>query len=264
MDWKRFKTIIILALLLINVFLGAYLMKIKLSDNKVNRETRMDVISVLKEGNINLSEKTFPENRKTYSACYVTRVLEDDEAFLKKLAGEGGQYKATDEVFEISRAEKEEIDLSEEGVRTALRKFMKDCGIYEDIYKEEKIEISEGAALASFILSYDDCEFFDSFIDFVVTHEGVKKITGKNIIKAEEELSSYEDSLMPIEGIIISLPNHFKPEKSVNVEEISFGYYLGKSAGVYKSVLALPVWEIKFEDGSSIYYDARNGSVIKM
>ncbi len=264
MDWKRFKTITILALILINVFLGIYLMRIRLSDNKVNRETRRDVISVLKEGNINLSEKTFPENRKTYSACYVTRVLEEDEAFLKKLSGEGGRYKATDEVFEILRAGGEIIDLSEEGVRNALRKFMKECGIYESIYKEEKIEIDEGAVLASFVLSYDGCEFFDSFIDFIVTPEGIKKITGKNIIKAEEGLSSYEDSLMPVEGIIISLPNHFKPEKGVDIEEISFGYYLGKSAGVYKSVLALPVWEIEFEDGNAVYYDARNGSVIKM
>ena len=264
MDWKRFKTIIILALILINVFLGVYLVRIKISDNRVKSETRQDVISVLKEGNIVLSEKTFPQDRKTYSACYVTRAIETDKEFFEKLAGVGGSYKVTDEVFEISRAQKEEIDLSEEGVRNALRKFMKNCGIYEEIYREEKIEISEGSAKASFILSYDDCDFFDSFIEFVVTHEGIKKIAGKNIIKAEENLSSYEDELLPVESIIISLPNDKRTEKEVTIENISFGYYLGKSAGVYKSVLALPVWKVEFDDNAPIYYDARNGSVINM
>ncbi len=264
MDWRRFKSIIILVLLLIVLFLGFYLVRIRLSDGKVQSKTQANVISILNKSNIKLSEETFPKRKKTYSACYVTRALEEDKAFFEKLAGEGGSYKVEDEVFEFSRIADEKTELSYDGVINICRTFMKDCGIYEDIYKEEKVEINEGSVKASFILTYDECNFFDSYIDFVVTEKGISRITGKNIIKAEENLSSYEDELLPVESIIISLPNDKKTEKEVTVENISFGYYLGKSAGVYKSVLALPVWKVEFDDNAPIYYDARNGRVINM
>ena len=41
------------------------------------------------------------------------------------------------------------------------------------------------------------------------------------------------------------------------------GYYIGKTAESYRNILAITVWQIATDSGKILYYDARNGQLIK-
>ncbi len=264
MDWRRFKNIIIIVLIIINIFFCAFLVRIKISDGRVDKKTKNNVISVLEKGNIVMETEDFPKNRNEYSACYITRVLPKDEKFVKKVIGEDGAYSQKNEVMTFKLSPKGEQALNEKAVLKTCHGFMNDKGIAFDLYKEESVKISSKAAKVKFRLSYDGEKFFDSYIEFSLNNKGIYKVKGKNFVKAEENISSYDAKLQKFESVIVAAAKDKKVKEKVEVEKIDFGYYLGNSADVYVSVLALPVWEIEFSDGDTLYYDARNGNLIYM
>ncbi len=264
MDWRRFKNIIIVVLVIINIFFCGILIRIKINDGTVGNRTRNNVISVLKEENIIMEEEDFPKSRSEYSACYLSRILESDKGIIDKIIGDRGKFTEKDEVFTFEIFPDNPTEFQEKALIDSCREFMNKHGIFEELYREEKIKTAKEKATVRFILEYDKCKFFDSYIEFSFNKKGIYKIKGKNIIKAEETVSSYEAGLLPAESIIVAVAKDKNATEKVEIENITFGYYLGKSAGVYVSVLALPVWEIEFSDGDKLYYDARNGNLISM
>lgn len=264
MDWKRFKKIIIIVLILINIVFLVYFVHIKRSDSRVSEETQENVISVLKKNNIIIDEEIFPENKDEYSACYVSRLTDLDSSFAKMLMGENGTMSEKDEIFTMTYKTDKKVPLDEENVEKACFDYMTEHGINSGMYKAKKIEISGKSAKAEFSLFYDDCLFFDSFLKFEITGKGIEKVTGRNIVRQEENISSYKEKPMPVESIMVAIQKDKKTDKPIEITKMEFGYYLGKSAGVYVSVLSLPVWKVSFEDKSYLYYDARNGNLINM
>ncbi|MBE7011403.1 MAG: hypothetical protein E7415_01880 [Ruminococcaceae bacterium] len=263
MDWKRFKKIVIVVLVVINIFFLIYYIQIKRSDMRINDETRKDVITVLEKGNIILEADMFPENIEEYSACYVSRLISSESPFAKKLTGKNGTISENDELFVIKPNEKQKIGLNEADILSACEKYMKEHRINAEMYRKDYVSISGKKAVARFNLVYDNREFFDSFIEFDISEKGIDEIRGRNIIK-EDNISVYKEKLMPLEGILVAIRGDKITDKPLKITEIKFGYYLGKSAGVYESVLSLPVWKVSFEDKSYLYYDARNGNIIYM
>ncbi len=264
MDFKRFKNIIIIVLIIINIFFCGFLIKIKVSDGRVNRNTRQNVIDVLAKENIVMEIKDFPESRREYSACYVSRFLPSDKAFIKKMAGDGGSFSEKNEVMTFKLKPSDKQKLKEREIVKTCRDFMKGQGIGEALYKEVGVEIAEKTAKVRFCLEYDGAEFFDSFIEFNLNKKGITKVKGKNFIKAEKAVSSYASQLLSTESVLVGAIKDKKVKEKTEVEKVVFGYYLGNSADVYISALALPVWEIEFSDGDKLYYDARNGNLINI
>ncbi len=262
MDFKRFKNIIIIVLVAINLFFCGFLIKIKISDGRVDSKTRNNVISVLEKENIIMEMKDFPDNRKEYSACYVSRFLPNDKSFTDKMTGKDGSFSKENEVMTFTLKPTGKQTLEEKEILDACRLYMESNGIFSSLYKEDGLKVSGDTAKARFCLEYDGAEFFDSYIEFYLNKKGIYKVIGKNFIKAEEDISSYEAKLQRVESVVVTASKDKKTEGTVEVEAITFGYYLGNSAEVYISVLALPVWEIEFSDGDRLYYDARNGNLI--
>lgn len=261
MDWKRFKKIIIVVLIIINIVFLVYFLNIKISDSHIEAETKNNVISVLKKNNIILEEKVFPKNRDKCSACYVTRLIGTDSEFADRLKGENGEITESDELFIITPRKTEKIKINESSVRKACYDYMNSYGINSDMYKEMTVKIDGKTAKARYNLFYEEHLFFDSYLDFEITEKGIKQVSGRNIIK-NDSVSVYEETLMPIESVLVAISENKKTDKRVKISGIEFGYYFGKSAGVYVNVLSLPVWEITFEDGTELYFDARNGNLI--
>lgn len=262
MDWKRFKTIIIFVLVIINIFFSAYFLHMKISDDKVSRKTKENVISVLAKNNIILDDDDFPKGRGEYSACYASRLIESDTEFINKIKGEDGEMTVSDELFTFTFSPDKKYEITDETVVKMCRDFMTERGIYSDLYKSGKVNNGKEYTKVRFTLSYDDCKFFDSYIDFKLNEKGIFEIEGRNIIKEEETLSDYKEELMPAESVIVAIPKDKNIREKTEITGINFGYYLGKSAGVYISALALPVWRVEFDDKTFLYYDARNGNLI--
>ncbi len=274
MDWRRFKTIIIVVLILINVFLGAYLIRGRIKENDEAKTTRQNVISILEKNNIEMSYYSFPKSRESYSACYISRFLESDTEFIENiigaaevsgdgfLSGEYGTLEIENEVFRFKLSRADKTELSENGVIEKCRKFMQSNGIYSELYEADAVKIENDEATVRFWLKYDGCKFFDSYIIFNVTQNGIEEIIGENMVR-NKNISSYKSDIMSVESIIVSVADDKKANSPVKVESVVFEYYMGKSEGVYKSVLAIPVWVIRFSDGDTLVYDARNGTLIE-
>ena len=274
MDWRRFKTIIIVVLILINVFLGAYLIRGRIKENDEAKTTRQNVISILEKNNIEMSYDSFPKSRESYSACYISRFLESDTEFIENiigaaevsgdgfLSGEYGTLEIENEVFRFKLSRADKTELSENGVIEKCRKFMQSNGIYSELYEADAVKIENDEATVRFWLKYDGCKFFDSYIIFNVTQNGIEEIIGENMVR-NKNISSYKSDIMSVESIIVSVADDKKANSPVKVESVVFEYYMGKSEGVYKSVLAIPVWVIRFSDGDTLVYDARNGTLIE-
>lgn len=283
MDWKRFKTIIIIALIFINIFLAVTYARMKLSEQNVSKDTRKNITAILKKSNITIDYDIFPKNKESYTACYISRFLPDDEKFISKVIGEIDTYndgvysgklgtlKISDEVFLFSlnsadkNAPDEESVSSEETASALCEKIMDNCGIYRELYSRRKFTHKKGkkSARLRYELSFDGYGFFDSYIDFEINEGGITKITGRNIVK-NETAQPYEAKLMPMESVIVGVAADKKAEKAVRITDITFGYILGNSESRYQSALALPIWRIRFDDGDIIYYDARNGSKLEI
>lgn len=264
MDWKRFKKIIIVVLVLINIVFSIYYLNLKLSDSRVSQETRNNVVSVLSRSNIILEDEDFPENRKNYSACYVTRLIDCDSSFAKKIKGNTGVISEKDELFTVNFKPEGKIKLNEKAVIDACVNYMNESGIDSKMYHHKKVKFSDKQAKVRFNLCYDDCLFFDSFIDFYISEKGIIKLEGRNIIRNDGNLRAYEEKLLPVESIIVAVPKDKPSSETIKISNVEFGYYFGKSAGVYVNVLSLPVWKISFEDNTFLYYDARNGNLINI
>ena len=274
MDWRRFKTIIIVVLILINVFLGVYLIRGRIKENDTAKATRQNVISILEKNNIEMSYDSFPKSRENYSACYISRFLESDTEFIQNIfgtaqengdgsyLGEYGTLEIKDEVFCFKLSKAEKTELSEDGVIEKCRSFMESNGIYSDLYEPETVKTENKESSVRFWLTYNGCKFLDSYISFKVTKNGIEEIVGRNIVK-NKSISSYESDIMSVESIIVSAGDDKNAESPVKVEGVAFEYYMGKSEGIYKSVLAIPVWVIRFSDGDALVYDARNGNLIE-
>lgn len=260
MDWTRFKKILTAVLVMIDVVFVIYFVKIKISDSRVDRKTVNNVIEVLAGGNIELDRELFPSNREGCRVCYVSRLTDTESSFANTLK-KNGKIFSDDELITVIPNENEKIRLERNSVINACISYMNACGINAEMYSAEKVEISKETAKVSFALTYDKCRFFDSFLNFEVGKNGIEKITGRNIIK-DGDVSTYEESLIPVESILCVIPGDKQTEKKVKITGIDFGYYLGKSAGVYVDVLSLPVWKISFDDNTVLYYDARNGNLI--
>ncbi len=263
MDWRRFKNIIIIALVIINTVFGVFLIKVKLSDKSSAIKTRENVILVLKNAGISLQKEDFPESRSEYSACYISRFLPGDASFINKIIGNNGSFSEENEVLSFKLSPSGRLSLEREDITEVCRAFMDKNGIFSELYSEEYIKISDKSAKARFCLEYDGCKFFDSYIEFSLNSKGICAVKGKNFVKIEEDISRYEATNLPLESILVSIPRDKEKSGECRISDISFGYYLGNSADVYVSVLALPVWEIKFSDGETLFYDARNGNLIE-
>lgn len=273
MDWKRFKNIIIIALIFINIFLAATLVRMRLAEQNVSKDTRKNIISILKKSDIIIDESVFPKSKESYTACYISRFLPDDEKFISavigdikergdgKYSGDFGTLDVSDEVFSFYLNLPEKTALDEESTAALCESFMDKCGIYKELYSEKKYTRKKGTKTSKlrYELNFDGYGFFDSYIDFEIAESGIQKVIGRNIVK-NETAQPYESKVMPMESVIVGVSLDKKTEKSVRITDISFGYMLGRSEGRYQSALALPIWRISFDDGDVIYYDARNGS----
>ncbi len=264
MDWRRFKNIIIIVLVIINIFFCGFLIRLKILDGRVQRQTRDNVISVLKNNNISMDIEQFPNNMEECSVCYVTRFLPSDEEFINSVTDKNGKYSTQNEVmtFELVPNGKQELDKG--NVISTCCSFMKKNKIAEDLYREGDFVVSSNEARIKFCLEYAGYTFFDSYLEFFLNGKGIYRVEGKNIIISEDNISSYDAKLLSVESIIVSVVENKTAKEKVEIDDISFGYYLGNSEEIYVSVLALPVWEIKFSDGDRLYYDARNGNLINL
>lgn len=275
MDLRRIKTVFIIFLLGINIFMGWILWnasvfeqqeKVAMSDNISEILSKEMIILpgdlVLPETPVAKNyylEKMFGSNAemivkflgqeyeetgdRTYASEQGTLFINGDEFLYRKSAPEGN--------MDVSATEK---------IEALCREEMKRLGIMEKAYCFSGVNQIPNAQKAIFTVKHETSDFFDAYVSFDVNNKGITAIGGKNIISDMEVMESantYPDA----EGVLVGLIKSEKLQEGVphKVISIKHGYYIGKGAESYRNILAIPVWQVAVDNGQILHFDARNG-----
>ncbi len=278
MDLRRLKTIFIVVLLIINIFLIVYIQNIIGQDNEMKQEMRENVSALLEKDMIYLAPKLeIEDNLESYN-CYIEKMSASNKEFVSRILG--GEYKERrqgvyendgkklyvlgDEFrYENSLPEISVKDFSQKEIEKLCRDEMERLGVLSEIYKFSGLNYAGDRVKAIFTAQHNDSAFFDAYISFDIGEKGIEAFSGKNLIS---DLSVSGGS-MHYYNIISVLPDLAKnpmleKNKKHTIVSVGHGYYIGKNTEQYRNILAIPVWQIVTDSGVILYYDARNGGFI--
>lgn len=279
MDWHKVKNIIIFVLIILNGALFSVYYRTDAQDKIISSQARDNVVSILEKNNISLDKKIIPQTPDYFTGCYLERAVKSNSGFVGKLLGQkytfdekSGEYRSAgkrllikDGNFDFSdetpKNPPEKDD--EEGIKEYCLAKMESLGIEGKLYVFGGLNYADGSIKAIFSPKLGKYEIFDSYISFEISKSGIDKISGKNVILAKNA-AGISSRVFSIDSVLLDVPSNELIDKAqfTKIISIKLGYYMGSSEEKYSSVLAIPVWQIAAENGTILYYDARNGKNI--
>ncbi len=278
MDLRRLKTVFIVVLIIFNLVLGIILYNAIRQEKEIANVTKSNVERILQRDMIyfapNLEIPSSPEIHNVY----LERMSADNEEFAVRMLGgkysvnDSGVYKSGEKSLEISgdefvyknsAPEKTVSDFTPKGVEQVCRKEMEALGIKSELYMFGGINQIENGMRAVFTMQHENDVFFDAYISFDISNNGISSISGKNII-SNMTASARNEKYFNISSVLLELPKspHYDKSKKTVIMSIKHGYYIGGNIESYSNILAIPVWQIVTDSGEILYYDARNGEYI--
>ncbi|NLL97639.1 MAG: hypothetical protein GX227_11090 [Clostridiaceae bacterium] len=264
MDWSKAKTILIIALLLLNVFLLVMIMFTNpaslLTDNY-----KKYAINYLLSRDIEINTDVPSFSRPVSKIIYTTKEY-DPERLCKLVFGEVMPYSLNGNGFYIKN-EEESISLSEDlllindklsdgkylfanpnKLIKSLQKYLRELGFNKSSIIMGEIEDKDDSIQIIFNLKYKNNMVFDQIIMARLNSDGLLTIwaPAKNVSKGNgvsDILSAYQ--------ILVTggLPSGTK------IENVDFGYKQISEGDIYGN----PVWRVILNDGTVIYYNAYTG-----
>lgn len=279
MDIARVKTIVIVVLVAINIALFSLFIGTRNQDSSVNQRSDDQVIALLNEKNIVLDKKLIPKRVGAVPNCLIERMLSGDDKTVSKLLG--GKYIKEEDGSYINESKRLTIrgdsfrftdtqpaEPPEDNSPAIIEKYcidaMKAMGIGAENYTFLGMNAAGDNVKALFAPQCSGLSFFDANLDFEISSEGLASVQGKNLISSNT-VSGGKTEIFSIHSILVDFANnqHLDRSRQTVITSISLGYYIGHDAEQYKSVLAIPVWQIAADNGGIFYYDARNGKFLE-
>jgi len=264
MDWSRAKTILIIILLLLNVFLLVMIVftnpSTMFSDNYKNY-----AIDYLQARDIAVSNDIPDFSRPVSKIIYTTRQY-DPEKLCKLVFGKTMPASLNQNGFYIKNGE-ESISLTEdlllindflsdglqlfsdhEKFKKRLSGYLKEIGFSKNSIIMGGIEEKEEAVQMVINLKYKNNMVFDQIITARLNSEGLLTLWAptKDVSKgngASEILSAYQVL------VTAGLPS------GTRIEHVDFGYKQISEGDIYGN----PVWRVILNDGTVMYYNAYTG-----
>jgi len=273
MDWSKSKSILILMLLALNIFLLISIIFYK-DILTVSRDTIENSVSILESRNVQLKCDIPRQSGKIPAIKYDNSHFDIDE-IIQKLTGDGAL--TTDMLVQgnvIVKGEKK-ISLKEgnvlvyentnpsatvnvcnmDEVEKYAKKFLLDIGIKTSAYKLDRQSSNEaGEVSLHYIEKFGKHFVYDSYIDIVIGENGVKSLSYSK--KNFKKLSSDAVNVMPAHQVLLK---NFNKEENVVIVAMDIGYKSFAKDDETVETQEWPKWRIVFEDGTESYFSAVNG-----
>lgn len=278
MDWYKIKNILIFILVSLNIVLFAVFYRVNTQDKIIEEQMRDNVVTILSANNISIDQETIPESPQFFTGHYIERALSTNASFIEKVLGSSyttseNTYQADDKTLSFSgnmidftdqSPDNPPGDFTEDNVEKYCLEEMKKLGINYKIYVYAGLNFSDNSVKAIFSPLIGNYEFFDSFISFDVTKDGISAMQGKNILLSKT-VPSISTKVFDINSILLELCSNpaASSEQPNAIISIRLGLYIGGGEERYTNVLAIPAWQIAMQNGSIFYFDARNGNFIE-
>ena len=279
MDLRRVKAITIAVLLIIFIVMSGFLISLTKRDKAIEKEANEQVVALLAKSNIILDINIIPEENESVEESYVEKIIPSDHVFIENILGKGylkkegltyenGNKRITIDGASFSYSAVPGEDSVKTNDRAQVESYCREklewLGADKDLYVFSGINKAGDTVKALFSGKCENYEFFDSFISFELTEKGIKSIQSKNLLSSNT-VSQAKTALFSINSILLDVAGNpeMDKEKKTSVISIAKGYYIGRESS-YRKTMAVPVWQIALDDGTIMYYDARNGNYIEM
>lgn len=278
MDLRRLKTVFIFVLIAINVMFFALIYNAVNYEKEERQTMTKSLTALLAKNMIYLPDSLEIPSSPNISGLYLEKMFGSNEDLITRFLGKnyvqldrlvfqsdmGSLYLDGNEFkFSNSKPQSTVTDFSENNIESLCRAEMKRLGIISEPYVFGGINFVDDGVRAIFTMRHKNDEFFDAYISFDITKNGVDTVTGKNLV-SDLTVSDRNEKFFSIISILPDLTENPKLNKNVahTIVSIKPGYYIGKTAESYRNILAIPVWQIATDSGAILYYDARNGQSI--
>jgi len=268
MEWSKAKTILLVLLILLNLFLLIGILlhgaNFTLSDDYVQYAKKF-----LAERNITFKADPPSYNKASGMIEYKSRQINEDQVVkavfgkaMKPVEQENGKriWDEGNKILEIGNNSirirdflpgiQESFDNPDE-LTGSLQAYIKRLGVVKnELVLESQVSIDAETREISFVEKYKEQLLFDNAITIQVSRDGRADLElicrdVNKVIGSDEILSVYQ--ILVMAGI---------PEHSV-ISSIDFGYKRINEEDLFDS----PVWRIRFDNGKIDYYNAYTGDI---
>ena len=278
MEWSRVKSILIVLLFIVNIFLFIAYANSALKDAHIEKETIQYVTNVLAKRGFSIHPKLISQKGTVLYPAYAVRDIEIEEQIAQNLLGavqtdrlgsgtvryqneqgeirfrSGGFFEST--IFFCEKME------NLESMRQFVEEIAKKLDMQIDnqnIYIEEDVQ----GFRASVTQTITGVPIYNSHLNIWVLPNHSVKITGRMMSGTVTILRGQEP--YEISGLLLNLVEELYAQgiKSGIIEQLSSGYRIGSSTASDQSgvIYAVPIWEICV-NGRNHYINAMNGKVV--
>lgn len=284
MDWAKAKSILILVLAALNIFLLSYIIRYRLDQN-ISKETIADTQQVLFDRGIKLECEIPKYNDDTSRLIYengnhdrqkiATRLLGDLEGTLGKAPGSipdgipdkiisGSRQLVFENGSSFEFHDKDPTNglviSGKDTVEKQLRKMITELGLKASNYRFEGFtENSDSSRTYVFTEMFKKLWVFDNRIEFIISQDGILHI-GCSYRKIKGFSSGTKTKIMAAYKILLKNFNQGDKAVITNID-IGFKGYAPQQDMVGYS--ESPAWRIMFGDGSVRYFKASDGEEVK-
>jgi len=277
MDWSKSKTILILMLLALNIFLLISIMFYK-DVFTVSNDTIENTVSILESRNVHLKCDIPQQSGKMPAIVYdnshfnidkiiqklsddvdldTERLVQENDIIMgeKKITLKEGNVLAYENANPSGNVNVNNMD----EVEKCAKKFLSDIGIKISAYKLDRQSRNEaGEVSLHYIEKYGKHLVYDSYVDIVIGEKGVRSLSYSK--KNFKKLSSDSVNVMPAHQVLLK---NFNKDDNVVIVTMDIGYKSFAEEDETVETQEWPKWRIVFEDGTESYFSAVNGDEFK-
>ena len=271
MDWARAKTILIICLFAVNIFLfGTYMVKENESREEKAR-LRSEVCKVIEQQGITVEEDSIPDDSLEIRHATV-KVQEDTAALAKVIFGEvtetagqdnvvysgnNGNIMFFDDSFSLVYESGSEIRGEEDAVLLAADLASKLC--FETDEKEFRAEVSDGGYSVIIPQIFSGMKIFGAEVELKISSSG--SVLGNGRFIGHGRLLRAEGETLEVSALLLDFADIIKGmgKDNTKILQIEYGYFAKhNTAGAAYLVPTLKVmtdagdFHINMEDGSLI------------
>ena len=270
MNWTKVKIILIILFVLINIMLVGVLYSKNTDDSHFSAQTLDEIKTILKNNDINVSDKFVSSETKTMSIPEATPIMSYESSFVKRIQDvaeldEKGNFLINGSVVSVcedvvhfeNTAEIATEGKSEEEAKLAAEKYFSALGI--DISDCFESAIKNGNTFTlKYVQKYNGLEIFGASVEAVVKGKTVSsadviwyEISDKHIQSAK--------TISMAEALIDFAADKTRGEKGCTVISVMLGYTAQADyAESIRNTQLIPSAKITTDIGSEFFYDIRN------
>lgn len=266
MDWSKTKTILIITLIIVNVFLLYFYIEKPLEDyNTVNEE----LIALLETKGIYFQDRnySFPQRLNKLYVDY----KEYDESIIINLLGRNfmknnNLYINKDYYVEISADNvltyaRRGILLGDNEMTEAIgvdfgREFLTSVGLYDDTVVLDEVEKIDDYIVVTYKKVVDERFVENSYMTLELFNNEVISLERKWL--SHDVSMNESNDIIPLEMAVYKFETKMNQSKDLVIENILLGYVLENDVFVQniQSGEAFPYYKFKLSDGSEVYIEA--------